>query len=201
MKRVIFPLLLSAVAVVPTRAQEKASPEARMREALRNTTLQVRTLQAERDELSVKKDQAEAQAKTLEDQIKILTKRAAEDKDIIDSGKAALQEEQARSHQTAAELEKWKSACHKAVELAKTKEAERAALSEKVIILERTVADQKSRNAEMFKIGCDLLRRYENFGLGKALSAREPFVGVTRVKLENLVQDYSDKLSNQRIKP
>ena len=36
---------------------------------------------------------------------------------------------------------------------------------------------------------------------GEALTAREPFVGVTRVKFENLIQDYQDKLADQKIKP
>jgi hypothetical protein len=49
-------------------------------------------------------------------------------------------------------------------------------------------------------LGKEILERYEKFGLGTALTAREPFVGTTRVRLQNLVQEYSDKLSEQRIK-
>jgi hypothetical protein len=45
------------------------------------------------------------------------------------------------------------------------------------------------------------LDRYEKFGLGDALTAREPFVGLTKVKFQNLVQDYQDKLSDQKVKP
>jgi len=29
--------------------------------------------------------------------------------------------------------------------------------------------------------------------------AREPFIGITRVKLQNLVQDYQDKLQSDRV--
>ena len=52
----------------------------------------------------------------------------------------------------------------------------------------------------MYKIGSEVLQRFENFGLGTALTAREPFVGTTRVKLQNLFQDYADKLADARIK-
>jgi hypothetical protein len=45
------------------------------------------------------------------------------------------------------------------------------------------------------------LTRYEKFGLGQALSAREPFTGITRVKLESQVQDYEDKIADQKVKP
>jgi hypothetical protein len=47
----------------------------------------------------------------------------------------------------------------------------------------------------------EILTRYEKFSLGEALAAREPFIGLTRVKLENLTQDYSDKISKQQAKP
>ncbi len=47
----------------------------------------------------------------------------------------------------------------------------------------------------------DILTRYEKFGLGDALTAREPFTGITRVKLQSLFEDYQDKLVDQRIKP
>ncbi len=53
----------------------------------------------------------------------------------------------------------------------------------------------------MYKIGTEVLTRYENFGLGTALTAREPFTGSTRVRMQNLAQDLGDKLADQRIKP
>jgi len=37
--------------------------------------------------------------------------------------------------------------------------------------------------------------------LGEAIGAKEPFVGTTRVKLETYVQDFQDKLTDQKIKP
>ena len=43
--------------------------------------------------------------------------------------------------------------------------------------------------------------RLENFSYGTALAAREPFVGATRVKLENEVQGYKDKLLDPKLKP
>ena len=52
-----------------------------------------------------------------------------------------------------------------------------------------------------YKTGSEILSRYENFGLGEAIVAREPFVGITRVKLQNLIQEYGDKLADQKIKP
>ena len=82
-----------------------------------------------------------------------------------------------------------------------TQLAERAKLAADVIVLNRTTADQKTKNAEMFKLGREILLRYEKFGLGDVIGAKEPFVGTARVKLETYVQDFQDKLTDQKIKP
>ena len=52
----------------------------------------------------------------------------------------------------------------------------------------------------MFRLGNEVLDRYAQFGLGTAISAREPFVGITKVKFQNLVQDYQNKLTDQTIR-
>jgi hypothetical protein len=53
----------------------------------------------------------------------------------------------------------------------------------------------------MYRLGNEVLDRYAQFGLGTALAAREPFVGITKVKFQNLVQDYQNKLTDQTIRP
>jgi hypothetical protein len=49
-------------------------------------------------------------------------------------------------------------------------------------------------------LGNEVLDRYAQFGLGTAISAREPFVGITKVKFQTLVQDYQNKLTDQTIR-
>jgi hypothetical protein len=51
----------------------------------------------------------------------------------------------------------------------------------------------------MYQAGMEILDRYEKFGLGDAILAREPFTAAKRVKFQNLVQDLSDKLTDARI--
>ena len=52
----------------------------------------------------------------------------------------------------------------------------------------------------MYEIGTEILNRYAKFGLGTAITAREPFIGITRARLESLVEDYSGQLATQRIR-
>ncbi len=68
-------------------------------------------------------------------------------------------------------------------------------------MLERKIADQQRKNEEMFKVGNEVLTRFEKFSLGTAIVAREPFVGLTRIKLQNLMQEYADKIADQKIRP
>jgi hypothetical protein len=98
-------------------------------------------------------------------------------------------------------LEKWKTGYNQVADIARAKEGERAKLAGEKIVLERKVADRETTNMALYKLGIEILSRYEKFGLGTALTSREPFTGITKVKLENLVQDYGDKLAEQKIKP
>ena len=51
----------------------------------------------------------------------------------------------------------------------------------------------------LFNTAIEILDRFQNYALGKALQAREPFIGTTRVKVENLVQGYKDRILDNRI--
>jgi len=167
--------------------------ETKLREQLRSTMLQLRTIQNEKAALQAQQTDSEQKLKTLTAQVESLTKQASEaEKTSADQAAEIVQYKEA--------LEKWKVAYQQANEVATGKEAERARLADKSITLERRAADLQMKNAALFKLGNDILKRYERFGLGDALAAKEPFTGITRVKLENLVQDYQDKLIEQRAK-
>ncbi len=57
--------LSCSLGAVAAQAAEQNPAEAKLRESLRNTMLQMRTLQGERDTLQAEKDQAEAAKKAL----------------------------------------------------------------------------------------------------------------------------------------
>ena len=179
--------------------------EQRLREGLKNTMLQLRSVQAERDNLQAQNAELDQKLKSLDEQAKKLTKQLAADRDAAEK---MIGELKAKSEQQSAELEKLKetllktqAALKQASDVAKAKEMERARLANETIDLQHRNEDQQRKNLEMYKLAMEILSRYERFGLGTALTAREPFIGITKVKLQNLIQDYSDKLSEQKIKP
>ncbi|MCW4460664.1 hypothetical protein OK349_03025 [Sphingomonas sp. BT-65] len=67
-----------------------------------------------------------------------------------------------------------------------------AKLKDELIELGRT------RNAELLKLGREILDRYARKDFFALVGGSEPFVQSSRVRLENLVQDYEDKLRAQR---
>jgi chromosome segregation ATPase len=184
--------------------EDPAAIEAKLRESLRGTMLQLRTIEAERArleaELGVLTTQSERRIKDLNAKLEESLKSAAEEKTLADKQIAEqekkLEAEQARTAAFAAALDKWKASYFQITEIARTKEAERARLLDKTMSLQNTVADRERRNLELYGIGNEILERYENFAFGKALLAREPFTGLAKVRLEEQVQDYKDNLTD-----
>jgi len=193
-------LLLGAASV--SRADQDTT-ETRLRDALKSTMLQLRTVTTDRDNLQAQVADLQSQNATLTTQLADLTKKSAADKDASGKTIAVLKgqvsDQEDSITQLQASLDAWKKSQQQAVDIATKTEDKRARLAELAIHLQRVVDDQKRKNDEMYKLGMEILDRYEKFGLGEALTSREPFTGITRTKFETLVQDYEDKLVDQTI--
>jgi chromosome segregation ATPase len=204
MRKQLFTLLALAALLAPTTLHaDEASNEARLKEALKNYILQLRTVTADRDNLQAQVTDLQSQKDTLTQQLADLTKKSA-DRAKADAGtigvlKGQVSDQEDSITQLQATLAKWQAAERQAATIATDTEAKRAKLADLCIHLQRIVDDQKRKNEEMYQTGMEVLDRYEKFGLGDALFAKEPFVGITRTKFETLVQDYEDKLVDSEI--
>lgn len=210
MKRLFIPILAAlafatGVPAVSNAQQQAGAGEAKLRDALKNTLLQLRDMQNQLAVLQSQEADSEQKAKDLQAQLDNATKQAAADKESADKTIAALKaksEEQDRLIAAYKEAqEKWKAGYQLAASAAKTNEAERVKLASEKILLQRRVDDLETKNVTLYETGNEILERYEKFSLGQALAAKEPFIGLTKVKLENQVQGYQDKLSAGKIIP
>jgi hypothetical protein len=205
--RILRPGLLTTVfsSGLLQAADQANTVEERLRGQLRSTMLQLRDAQNQAATLQSAQAEDEKQKKALTDRVDELTKQAASDKDAatktIADLNAKVTDQTTLINQMKDALDKWKEAYNKAVEVATTKEAQRAKFESQAIVLQRRVENDENKNLALYQLGKEVLNRYEKFGLGTAITSREPFVGITKVKLENLVQDYSDKLMDQTVKP
>ena len=201
-RSVISFLMLGALCLLGAQAIPAAEPtptvETQLRERLRDTMLQLRASETERAALQAAQAESADEKKALIEKLEAITKEANANK-LAAKAVDSLKSQVARQDKEIAQLKEAIESCRQAAELARNKETERAKRVDEVVIeLERLVADRQTKNLALYKIASEILQRYQQFSLGDALKSREPFIGITRVKLQNLVQDYQDKLLNER---
>ncbi|OAM90177.1 phage major capsid protein [Termitidicoccus mucosus] len=200
--KIILQMLLVIAPVCAFAQQQDNTMELRLREALRSTTLQLRAAESERAELQVRQEETAQERDALKKQVSALSKQGERDRAEaaaqIEGLKGLVVTQEEKAAQLASELKKWREAAEQSAELAQARERARDALEIRVAELERTVADRERKNVELVKVAREILDRLEKFGLGDAIKAREPFIGAKRVQIQNLVQDYQDKILDQK---
>jgi uncharacterized lipoprotein YehR (DUF1307 family) len=186
-----------SIAFVSLLVATANADDAKLKQMFQTLTGRLRAAETERNTLLSDKAQLEQEKKTLTGKVDALNKQVAEDKVKLE----ALDAKQKELDDNKESLAKWKAAYEQIQTAAQKSEAERSKLASESIILKRKVDDRERKNLELYKTAKEILTRYEKFGLGEALSAKEPFTGITRVKLENQVQDYQDKIADEKVKP
>jgi chromosome segregation ATPase len=196
---------LFILAGLAARAAEPANDSAALRTALRDTMQQLRTAQGDLAAAQAAQTSFAADKKSLTDQNEALKKQWAADRMAAEKTLAALSAQNAEQKSAitrlSQELQAAKKEGEKAARAAQAAQAEVVKLTATTQALERRLADREAKNLRLYVLGSEILTRYEEFSLGNAMRAKEPFVGRTRTKLENLVQDYQDKLLDARVQP
>lgn len=206
MKFVFFLILLS----LPLAAQDVSPAEIKLREQLRSTALLLRAAETEKANAvatfaaeQVKSANLQKEVDSLNNKvigmIKETDKQKTKSEKTISDLNEKLKTSEERLKEYVEALEKWKVSQQQAVETAQQKEAARAELANQVLFLKNTIADRERKNLKLYTTSLEILNRYENYALGKALSAREPFIQKTRVTIETQVQDYKDTIIDHRL--
>jgi len=184
-----FAIAFLLVPALTSVASAQSSDEA-LRERLRQVTLQLRQVQD---------DQATLQAQ----------KAAAEhERDEVKKQLAAAQAELARTKHEGTrvaaveqDLAKTKDALAQATNNAQQSDAERQKLQTNVTNTATLLEACESKNAELRKVGHEILDAYSKFDFGDAFGANEPFIQQRRVELENQAQTFGDRIDNGRYDP
>ncbi len=191
-------LILMAVAVTNARADD--SPEQRLRDALRQSVTEMRAAQDQAAQATAQVAQLQADKAALQAQVdaaKVALAQAAKP-DELKSAQAALDAAHAQAAQMAGDLTKWQGAYQQANAVAQSKDAESRKALQSATANARALQTCKATNTKLISLSESVLHLYETQGFRNILlKSYEPLIGSAKVDLENLVQDYDDKIHDQ----
>ena len=170
-------------------ASAQSSDDA-LRERLRQVTLQLRQVQDDQATLQAQKASAEHERDEVKKQLAAAQAELAHTKHD-GTRVAAVQQD----------LAKTKDALAQATSSAQQSDAERQKLQTNVTNTTTLLEACESKNAELRKVGHEILDAYSKFDFGDALGANEPFIQQHRVELENQAQTFGDQIDNGRYDP
>lgn len=191
-------LLLLFCSAYPVAAEEEGAVEAQLREALRNTMLQLREAQAKTAEMegtAVQAEMAAAKAKkeTAAVQAQLVDERNTAANQTAEL-RAAMTQIEDKAIALGAQVAKWEKDYRTLTERTRKSEHELAKARGRIIVLERAVAEQQVRLAEMKTLADEILDRYAAHSFGRTMLAREPFISVNRASLQTIMQDLETRL-------
>lgn len=197
----LFTSFMAAAALGPAPARSAESNENRLREALRSASAQVATLEDERARLQAADAAQKKEIESLKTQLATASRKArapAPSPELT----LKLAEQTEANQKLAADLRQCQAAASDASEAARSKEAERAKLAAQAGQLTQRATACEGKNARIYQLTHEVLAQCEKMGFADTLLAPlEPLTGLRRVKLENLSQDFQDRLLEQKVNP
>ena len=192
-----------------SHARAQSTNEDRMRDALRQAVTEMRAAQdqaaqaqadlakAQADKTALQSQLDAAQAKLAESAAKPTTKPAD-----LAALQAQLQQAEAQSSSLQQANAKLQGSYQSAAEQARAAAEQGRSIA--AVSKANTAALQtcKATNGKLIDVAEQILHLYETQGFRSVLlKSYEPVIGFERVKLENLVQDYDDKIHDQEYVP
>jgi len=182
--------------LVPLFASSPASAQSledRLRDQLRSTLNELHQLQDQQAALQAQKAAAEQERDALKTQ---LAKAQAE---LAHAGESAAAKAQAQALTT--EVAQYKAAANQASGTAEQMQADRDKLQTTLADAQKQLGGCAEKNAKLLKLGNEILDAYQQFDVGEAIAANEPFISIHRVELENMAQDFDDRLHEGKFDP
>lgn len=204
MKRVVinaaaYMLLIGAG---QAHAQQGPSMEERLRTQLRAVTAQLQEAQNEVAALKAGGPSgapaASGDSGATRKELAELKAQLAAERRARQQGTTAQQQSQAAAAKASEQAAQYRTAYDGLLKIARASEAERQRLAGEEKLNQQAVALCTEKNVKLYDTGQEILRAYENIDLGTLVAARQPFAAQSRVKYEQIAQEYGDKLYEGR---
>jgi hypothetical protein len=188
------------VAASPARAQDTA--ESRLREMLRQTTIQLRALQDGQAALTAQLDQAKQERDALKQQLDAVKNAPPVPDPQVAQLRDAVASLQQQNSALQSGLAKWQGSYQQAAEIARGKDSESRQLGGELKQQSSKLDVCATANGKLITLANDILHLYRSQDFRSLLlGSYEPLLGFKKVQLENLVQDYEDKIDDQHWDP
>lgn len=202
--RAVACLLLAAAG--QAHAQQGASMEERLRNQLRATTAQLQEAQNELAQLKAGRPAAAApgapaaggDADALRKEVAQLKSQLASERSARHSSQSAQQSAQAEVTKAGEQVTQYRNAYDGLLKIARSSETERQRLAGEEQQRKQVLAMCSEKNVKLYETGQEILRAYETMDIGTVMAARQPFATSSRVKYEQIAQEYGDKLYEGR---
>jgi chromosome segregation ATPase len=167
--------------------------EDRLRDQLRSTLNELHGLQDEQASLQAQKAAAEQERDALKAQL------AKAEAQVAHAGESAAAKAQAQA--LANQVAQYKTAAEQASGTAQQAQTDRDKLQTALADAQKQLGTCTDKNAKLLKLGNEILDAYQQFDVGEAIAANEPFISIRRVELENMAQDFDDRLHDDKFNP
>ncbi len=184
------------------------SLEDKLRSQLRSVLGQLHDLQNTQASLEADKAAAEQERDALKAKLAAGGARAPRTAPASPAALAELNQAKAENarlieavQQAQAEIAKYRDAYAHVVDSNQQVHAERDRLAQDASSATQALAVCETKNIQLVKIGRDVLAAYTKVGVKDALERGEPMIGLKRVKMERIAQDYADKVYEAKFDP
>jgi len=195
--------LLCGALLGPAQAADSDARASREREMLRRAQEALRQSEAEKGDLTRAKLETEQKLKELSQQLDAVRNGSK-------AGQAALRSQLQSAATAQADLQSKLDEANKQVaalfskqretagQLA-TRESEIKQLQQELQTTKTTVTSCDAKNIQLYAYSQEILDRYKKKGVWTALAQKDPVFGFKEIGIENVLQEYHDKLAAQKI--
>ena len=106
----------------------------------------------------------------------------------------AQQQSQETLDKAGAQVAQFRAAYAELLKMARDAESERHRLSQAAALSQAAIEQCTAKNQQLHAVGMEVVDAYEKLDMGSVLSARQPFAAQSRVKLEQIAQQFGDRL-------
>jgi chromosome segregation ATPase len=178
MRTIVFLLVVSIAGLTSAIAEEAGAVEAQLRDALRNTMLQLREAQAKTAEMEAASVQAEMAAEKAKKETAAVQAQLVEERNNSANQATELRAAMAQVEDKAialnAQVAKWEKDYRALTERTRKSEYELAKARGRNTVLERTAAEQQVKLTEMKNIADEILECLVHDSQRSALAQRAP---------------------------